>query len=139
MQRPWAALGRGLVAPGPRGHPAGSRSGTRRFAALSTMGSRQSYGNLVLTTRRDNREHRNILTNVQAALLVDNRGNWESDTTGETRSNRGSELVESCLERNPSLTGSLEGRGTAVIVVSATDHVVARFNGAERIAVGDAS
>ena len=132
--------------------------GKQRFAVLATLNNQQPYSNLVafavsedlrqiiFATERNTRKYRNIQANDKVALLIDNRRNNQSDfkealaitalgVAGELRGARSEELVQSYLDRHTSLGEFLQRPGTAVIRVTVTDYILARFDGAERIRV----
>jgi uncharacterized pyridoxamine 5'-phosphate oxidase family protein len=133
--------------------------GAQRFAVLATLNSQQPYSNLVafavsddlrhiiFATDRNTQKYRNILSNDKVAMLIDNRSNSQSDFTkalaitvlgiaSELNGDRSDKLVQSYLNRHPSLTEFLQRPDTAVIRVMLTDYILARFDGAERIRVG---
>jgi len=132
--------------------------GIQRFAVLATLNNQQPYSNLVafvvsedlrqiiFATERNTRKYRNIQANDKVALLIDNRSNNLSDFTGalaitalgiagELKGSRSEKLVQSYLDRHPSLGEFLKRPDTAVIRVTVTDYILARFDGAERIRV----
>ena len=133
---------------------------TQRFAVLATLNNQQPYSNLlafavsrdlrqiIFATERGTQKYRNILSNDKVALLIDNRSNNQSDFTeavaitalgvaSELRGDRSKKLVQSYLDRHPSLGEFLQRPDTAIIRVTVADYVLARFDGAERIRVDD--
>ena len=133
---------------------------TQRFAVLATLNNQQPYSNLVafavsedlrqiiFATERNTQKYRNIQANDRVALLIDNRSNNQSDftealaitvlgTASELKGDRSKKLVQSYLDRHPSLGEFLQRPDTAVIRVTVADYVLARFDGAERIRVDD--
>ena len=132
--------------------------GIQRFAVLATLNNQQPYSNLVafvvsedlrqiiFATERNTRKYRNIQANDKVALLIDNRRNNQSDfkeglaitalgMASELKGSRSEKLVQSYLDRHPSLGEFLKRPDTAVIRVTVTDYILARFDGAERIRV----
>ena len=132
--------------------------GTQRFAVLATLNNQQPYSNLVafavsddlrhiiFATNRNTQKYRNILLNDRIALLIDNRSNSQSDfaealaitalgIASELKGKRSVKLVQSYLDRHQSLADFLKRHDTAVISVTVTDYILARFDGAERIRV----
>lgn len=132
--------------------------GKQRFAVLATLNNEQPYINLVafavsndlrhliFATNRNTRKYRNILSNNKVALLIDNRRNNQSDfkealaitalgMANELQSDGSGKLVQSYLDRHPSLGKFLQRPDTVVISVTVTDYILARFDGAERIQV----
>jgi len=133
---------------------------TQRFAVLATLNNQQPYSNLlafavsrdlrqiIFATERGTQKYRNIISNDKVALLIDNRSNNQSDFTeavaitalgvaSELRGDRSKKLVQSYLDRHPSLGEFLQRPDTAIIRVTVADYVLARFDGAERIRVDD--
>ena len=136
--------------------------GAQRFAVLATLSNQQPYSNLVafavsddlrqivFATNRDTQKYRNILSNNKMALLIDNRSNSQSDftralaitvlgTAGELSDDENDKLVRSYLDKHPSLGEFLQRPDVAIIKVRATDYILARFDGAERIRIDDIS
>jgi uncharacterized pyridoxamine 5'-phosphate oxidase family protein len=136
--------------------------GAQRFAVLSTLSDQQPYSNLVafavsddlrhiiFATNRDTQKYRNILSNSKIALLIDNRSNSQSDFTralaitvigiaGEITGDESGKLMQSYLDKHPSLGEFLQRPDIAIIRVLVTDYILARFDGAERIRIDDIS
>ena len=136
--------------------------GAQRFAVLATMSNQQPYSNLVafavsddlrhiiFATSRDTQKYRNILSNNKITLLIDNRSNSQSDFTmalaitvigiaGELTGERRDDLVQSYLNKHPSLKEFLNKPDTAIISVLVTDFILARFDRAERILIENIS
>lgn len=134
----------------------------QRFCVLATLRDQQPYSNLVafavsddlrqiiFATDRDTQKYRNIQANDRVALLIDNRSNNQSDltgalavtalgTAGEMTVDRSDKLVQSYLDRHPSLGEFLQRPGVALIRVMVTDYILAHFDGAERIRMDDIS
>ena len=133
-------------------------AGTQRFAVLATLTNQQPYSNLVtftvsddlrhivFATNRDTQKYRNILSNNQVAMLIDNRRNSQSDLTealaitalgsaSELDGDRSDKLVQSHLNRHPYMAEFLKRRDTAIISIIVTDYILARFDGVKRIRV----
>lgn len=131
---------------------------TQGFAVLGTLNNQQPYLNLVafavsddlrtiiFATNRNTQKYRNILSNNMISLLVDNRSSGRSDI-GEGRAitalgmakelerNTDEKLVQSYINRHPSLVDFFEKGDTAIVNVVVTDYILARFDGADRIQV----
>jgi uncharacterized pyridoxamine 5'-phosphate oxidase family protein len=136
--------------------------GAQRFAVLATLSNQQPYSNLVafamsddlrhivFATNRDTQKYRNILSNNKITLLIDNRSNSQSDFTralaitalgvaGELTGDESDKLVQSYLDKHPSLGEFLQRPDVVIINVLVTDYILARFDGAERIRIDDIS
>lgn len=134
----------------------------QRFAVLATLSSQQPYSNLVafavsddlrhivFATNRNTQKYRNILLNDRVALLIDTRSNNVSDfiealaitalgVAGELTGDESDKLVQSYLDKHPSLGEFLQRRDVVIINVLVTDYILARFDGAERIRIDDIS
>jgi uncharacterized pyridoxamine 5'-phosphate oxidase family protein len=132
----------------------------QRFAVLATMSNQQPYSNLVafavsddlrqivFTTNRHTQKYCNILLNNRVALLIDNRSNRQSDfaralaitvlgVASELNGDNSDKLVQSYLDKHPSLGEFLQRPDIAIIKVLATDYIIARFDRAERIRIDD--
>ena len=135
---------------------------SQRFAVLATLNNRQPYSNLVafaasddlryfiFATNRNTQKFHNILTDDKVALLIDNRSNSQSDfsvalaitalgTASEININNDTseKLVQYYLSRHEVLADFLKGQETAIIHISVTEYIIARFDGAEHITVDD--
>ena len=136
--------------------------GAQRFAVLATMSNQQPYSNLVafavsddlrhivFATYRNTQKYHNILSNDRVALLIDTRSNNLSDfiealavtvlgVASELNGDSNDKLVQSYLDKHPSLGEFLQRPDTAIIKVLLTDYILARFDGAERIRIDDIS
>jgi heme iron utilization protein len=136
--------------------------GTQRFAVLATLSNQQPYSNLVafavsddlrqivFATNRNTQKYRNILLNNNIALLIDNRNNNLSDfiealaitalgVADELTGDESDKLVQSYLDKHPSLGEFLQRPDVAIIRVLVTDYILARFDGAERIRIDETS
>jgi uncharacterized pyridoxamine 5'-phosphate oxidase family protein len=101
---------------------------------------------IIFATNRNTQKYRNILSNNMISLLVDNRSSGRSDI-GEGRAitalgmakelerNTDEKLVQSYINRHPSLVDFFEKGDTAIVNVVVTDYILARFDGADRIQV----
>jgi heme iron utilization protein len=128
----------------------------QRFAVLATLNNEQPYTNLVafavsedlkyflFATNRNTWKYRNIITNNKIALLIDNRSNSQLDfsqalavtvigTATELTGKQRDELVQSYLNKHPSLEEFLNKPDTAIISVLVTDFILAHFDSTERI------
>ena len=136
--------------------------GAQRFAVLATLSNQQPYSNLVafavsddlrhivFATNRNTQKYRNILLNDRVALLIDTRSNNLSDfiealaitalgIAGDLTGDESDKLVQSYLDKHPSLGEFLQRPDIAIIKVLVTDYILARFDGAERIPIDDIS
>ena len=136
--------------------------GAQRFAVLATLSNQQPYSNLVafavsddlrqivFATNRNTQKYRNILLYDRVALLIDTRSNRQSDfnralaitvlgVASELNGDNSDKLVQSYLDKHPSLGEFLQRPDIAIIKVLVTDYILARFDGAERIRIDDIS
>jgi len=136
--------------------------GAQRFAVLATLSNQQPYSNLVafavsddlrqivFATNRNTQKYRNILLYDRVALLIDTRSNNLSDfiealaitalgVADELTGDESDKLVQSYLDKHPSLGEFLQRPDVAIIRVLVTDYIIARFDSAERIRIDDIS
>ena len=136
--------------------------GAQRFAVLATLSNQQPYINLVafavsddlrqivFATNRNTQKYRNILLYDRVALLIDTRSNNLSDfiealaitalgVADELTGDESDKLVQSYLDKHPSLGEFLQRPDVAIIRVLVTDYIIARFDSAERIRIDDIS
>jgi uncharacterized pyridoxamine 5'-phosphate oxidase family protein len=136
--------------------------GAQRFAVLSTLSDQQPYSNLlafaasddlrhiIFATNRYTQKYRNILSNDRVALLIDTQRNNPSDfieamaitalgVAGEITGDESGKLMQSYLDKHPSLGEFLQRPDVAIIRVLVTDYILARFDSAERIRIDDIS
>lgn len=134
----------------------------QRFAVLATQQNEQPYVNLVafaasdnllyilFATSRNTRKYRNIQANGKVALLIDSRSNRPSDLSGalaitalglasEVSEEESDRLVKYYLDKHPTLEEFVHRPETAIIRVTVTDYILARFDSVERIQPGDHS
>ena len=136
--------------------------GAQRFAVLTTLSNQQPYSNLVafavsddlrqivFATNRNTQKYRNILLYDRIALLIDTRSNNLPDfikalaitalgVADELTGDERDKLVQSYLNKHPSLGEFLQRPDVAIIRVLVTDYIIARFDSAERIRIDDIS
>ena len=130
------------------------------LGVLATQDSGQPYGNLVafaatadlknivFATNRNTRKYGNIRANNKVAILIDSRRNEESDfktaaagtaigiaqeATGDERER----LAEIYLTKHTSLAEFVNKQENALINITVSDYIIARFNESKRISPGD--
>lgn len=129
------------------------------LGVLATLDSGQPYGNLVafavtadlkhivFATNRNTRKYGNIRANSRVAMLIDSRRNEESDfntavaltaigvaqeTTGDERER----LTEIYLTKYPPLADFVNRQESALMNITVSDYIIARFNESKRISPG---
>jgi heme iron utilization protein len=133
---------------------------SQRFAVLSTQFEGQPYSNLVafaeannlrsmlFVTSRDTRKYSNTLVSKKVAFLIDSRTNQASDFnsavaitalgTVEEAVNHEKELfTEIYLFKHPELKAFLHNPSNAVMKITVTEYIVATFEGAQRVPIGE--
>ncbi len=128
----------------------------QRFAVLATQQNAQPYINLVafaasddlsyilFATSRNTQKYRNIQENDKVAILIDSRRNEPSDLTGalaitalgsanEVTEDEKGKLEKNYLDRHPDLIDFIRRPETAIIRLTVTDYILARFDRVERI------
>lgn len=102
---------------------------------------------VVFATSRNTQKYRNLRANNKVAMLIDSRRNEPSDlgealaitalgSASELAENESEHLVETYLQRHPTLRDFIHQLETAIIRVTITDYIIARFDSVERIQMG---
>lgn len=133
---------------------------SQRLAVLATQNAGQPYGNLVafaetddlrhlvFVTSRNTQKYTNVTENRNVALLVDSRRNQISDfqtavavtAIGAAEEITGDErevMVKVYVDKHPHLTKFLNRPDSAVIKVTVSDYIVAGFDKAQSMHLGD--
>lgn len=133
---------------------------SQRFAVLATQSDGQPYNNLIafaeaeklsrliFVTDRNTRKYSNAQLNKKVAVLVDSRTNQTSDlqnaiaitalgTAGEVAQSNRDYLSEIYLLKHPQLADFLHKPSSALMEILITEYIVATFEGATSISVGE--
>ena len=128
------------------------------FAVLSSIGDAKPYTTLIsfavtgdlkknlFLTDRKTRKYRNITSNADVSMLIDNRTNSYSDITtafavtvtgtAEEAEGANSTLKDLFLARHPGLKNFCNQPDTAMIVVNVQEYIIAGFTGSQKISMG---
>jgi nitroimidazol reductase NimA-like FMN-containing flavoprotein (pyridoxamine 5'-phosphate oxidase superfamily) len=131
--------------------------GTQYFAVLNSLGEGLPYSNLVsfaitddlkslvFVTDRNTRKYRNIKENNKISLLIDNRANQPSDIsqavaitvigTAREESKSKSSLQTIFLARHPQLLQFIDNPNNALILVTASDYIIAGFDKTQHVVI----
>lgn len=132
----------------------------QQLAVLATQNEGQPYGNLVafaetdelrhliFVTNRNTRKYTNLKKNRRVALLIDSRTNQTSDfhtavavtavgTAEEITGNEKEPLAKVYVARHPHLGEFITRPDSAVMKVTVSDYIVAGFDKAQRLHLGD--
>jgi nitroimidazol reductase NimA-like FMN-containing flavoprotein (pyridoxamine 5'-phosphate oxidase superfamily) len=133
---------------------------SQHLGVLATQDSGQPYGNLiafavtadmkhiVFATNRNTRKYGNILANNKVAMLVDSRRNEQSDfntavaltaigIAEEATGNEKERLAATYLAKHPPLAEFVNSEESALINITVSDYIIARFNESKRVSLGD--
>jgi len=133
---------------------------SERLAVLSTQYGGQPYSNLIafaytdnlkyliFVTSRNTRKYGNVLADKRVAVLVDSRKHDTSDFKGamaitalgtaeEGTGSEREELLRVYLAKHPHLEGFANNRSSALIKISISDYIIARFDSVRSLHIGD--
>ncbi len=130
---------------------------TQYFAVLSTLGEGVPYSNLVslavsddlrslvFATGRSTRKYVNMQGNSNVSLLVDNRSNEPADISQAVaitaigialeETDEGRPFQTIFLNKHPHLKQFVEDPGTATMVVTVREYIIAGFDRTQRVAM----
>jgi len=133
---------------------------SQRLCVLSTQYDGQPYSNLVafaetgelrnliFVTSRNTRKYANSISNRKVAMMIDNRKNRTADfktalavtaigTAEEVSGNERDVLEETYVSKHPHLAGFVNGSDKALMKVTVTDYIIARFDRVQFIHIDD--
>ena len=131
---------------------------SQHLAVLASLYQGSPYNNLVafaatddlksiiFTTSRNTRKYNNIMANENVALLIDSRNIGPPDFShalaitvlGAAREIKGDEKTVTMslyLKKHPHLEGFVNNADNAVMKVTVSDYIIARFDKAEHVSV----
>jgi nitroimidazol reductase NimA-like FMN-containing flavoprotein (pyridoxamine 5'-phosphate oxidase superfamily) len=133
---------------------------SQRLCVLATQYDGQPYSNLIafaeaaelrnliFVTSRNTRKYANSISNRKVAMMIDNRKNRTADfktalavtAIGTAEEVSGSErdvLAETYVSKHPHLAEFVNGSDKALMKVTVTDYIIARFDRVQFIHVDD--
>ena len=128
------------------------------FAVLATEQDQKPYtnmvafivldnlANIVFATNRNTHKYSNIIANSNVALLFDSRSNKSSDLSEalaitavglatETSEQEKLKLLPYFTKKHPSLFEFINSKETAMIKVSVSEYIIARFKNVKRVSL----
>jgi nitroimidazol reductase NimA-like FMN-containing flavoprotein (pyridoxamine 5'-phosphate oxidase superfamily) len=133
---------------------------SQRLCVLATQYDGQPYSNLIafaetaelrnliFVTSRNTRKYANSVSNRKVAMMIDNRKNRTADfktalavtAIGTAEEVSGSErdvLAETYVSKHPHLAEFVNGSDKALMKVTVTDYIIARFDRVQFIHIDD--
>jgi nitroimidazol reductase NimA-like FMN-containing flavoprotein (pyridoxamine 5'-phosphate oxidase superfamily) len=133
---------------------------SEQLAVLSTQYGGQPYSNLIafahtdnlkqllFVTNRETRKYGNVLADKKVALLVDSRKNYTSDfesavaitalgTAEEATGSEREQLLQVYLAKHPHLKDFVNNESNALIRISISDYIIARFDTVRSLHISD--
>jgi nitroimidazol reductase NimA-like FMN-containing flavoprotein (pyridoxamine 5'-phosphate oxidase superfamily) len=122
--------------------------GGQPYSNLIAFAETAELRNLIFVTSRNTRKYTNSISNPKVAMMIDNRKNRTADfktalavtAIGTAEEVSGSErdvLEESYISKHPHLAEFVNGSDKALMKVTVTDYIIARFDGVQFIHIGD--
>jgi uncharacterized protein YhbP (UPF0306 family) len=134
--------------------------GSQQLAVLSTQYGGQPYSNLIafaytddmkyliFVTSRNTRKYGNVLADRRVAVLVDSRRHDISDFKGamaitalgaaeEATGSERSQLLQVYLAKHPHLEDFVNNQSNALIKISISDYIIARFDSVRTLHISD--
>ena len=133
---------------------------SQRLCVLATQYDGQPYSNLVafvetdglrnliFVTSRNTRKYVNSISNRKVAMMIDNRKNRTADfkaalavtaigTVEEVSGRERDGLVDTYVSKHPHLAEFVNGSDKALMKVTVTDYIIARFDRVQFIHIDD--
>ena len=133
---------------------------SQQLAVLSTQCGGQPYSNLIafahtdnlkqllFVTNRETRKYGNLLADKKVAVLVDSRKHHTSDfesavaitalgTAEEATGSERKQLLQVYLAKHPHLEDFVNNQSNALIRISISDYIIARFDSARSVHISD--
>ena len=118
------------------------------YSNLVAFAATEDLKNLVFVTNRNTSKYANVISNPKVAMMVDSRTNRQSDfnsavavtilgTAVEVAGNERDRLLELYIAKHPHLADFVSRPYQALIRVTASDFIVARFDSVQVVHISE--
>jgi nitroimidazol reductase NimA-like FMN-containing flavoprotein (pyridoxamine 5'-phosphate oxidase superfamily) len=118
------------------------------YSNLIAFAETAELRNLIFVTSRNTRKYGNSVSNRKVAMMIDNRRNRTADfktalavtgigTAEEVSGSERDSLADTYVSKHPHLAEFVNGSDKALMKVTVTDYIVARFDRVQLIHIDD--